>query len=232
MFIIFNGDNKVEKTIIWDLDNTLYFETDEYKNKLNEATALAAIEKFKIPLDFQTATDFVKESYAVYRDGIEYFARVYNIPHKDLYDAYHLYKTKHIEMITPYPELLEKLQTLNCPQYIFSTSSRDICERILKHIGLYDFFKDKFYSVEDFNVYKKNESSKVYQQVCDKIGVSPSSCIFVDDSYSNHQFAKEIGMTTIRIYYNNNSAKDKDYIDSAYKGIDSVISGLKQDYNC
>ena len=33
----------MEKTIIWDLDNTLYFETDEYKNKLNEATALAAI---------------------------------------------------------------------------------------------------------------------------------------------------------------------------------------------
>ena len=52
----------MQKTIIWDLDNTLYFETDEYKNKLNEATALAAINEFNIPLDFQTATDLVKES--------------------------------------------------------------------------------------------------------------------------------------------------------------------------
>ena len=57
------------KTIIWDLDNTLYFETDEYKNKLNEATAKAAIEEFNIPLDFRTATEKVKESNATYRDG-------------------------------------------------------------------------------------------------------------------------------------------------------------------
>ena len=222
----------MEKTIIWDLDNTLYFETDEYKNKLNEATAQAAIDEFKIPLDFQTATDFVKESYAVYRDGIEYFARSYNIPHKDLYIAYHKYKSQHISMITPYTNLLEQLESLKCPQYIFSTSSRDICEQILKHIGLYDFFKDRFFSVEDFDVYKKNESSDVYQKVCDKIGVQPTNCIFVDDSYSNLQFAKDIGMTTVRIFYNNNSAKDMTFIDSAYNGIEGVIQGLKTDYNC
>ena len=222
----------MQKTIIWDLDNTLYFETDEYKNKLNEATALAAINEFNVPLDFQRATDLVKESYSKYRDGVEHFVRTYDISHKDLYIAYHKYKSNHIDMITPYPNLLEKLESLNCPQYIFSTSTRDICEQILKHIGLYDFFKDRFFSVEDFDVYKKNESSNVYKMVCDKIGVAPQNCIFVDDSYSNHEYAKEIGMTTIRIYYKNNSAKDMDFIDSAYRGIDECIEGLKKDYNC
>ena len=72
----------MEKTIIWDLDNTLYFETDEYKNKLNEATALAAIKEFNVPLDFKTATDLVKDSYSKYRDGVEHFARTYDISHK------------------------------------------------------------------------------------------------------------------------------------------------------
>ena len=43
----------MRKTIIWDLDNTLYFETEEYKNKLNEATAAAAIKEFNVPLDFE-----------------------------------------------------------------------------------------------------------------------------------------------------------------------------------
>ena len=43
---------------------------------------------------------------------------------------------------------------------------------------------------------------------------------------SMKKFAKEIGMTTVRIYYNNNSAKDKTYIDSAYKGINSFIDAL------
>ncbi len=222
----------MRKTIIWDLDNTLYFETEEYKNKLNEATAEAAIKEFNIPLDFATATQKVKESYSTYRDGLEIFAREYGIPHKDLYISYHNYKANLVPTIQPYEGLKESLASLNCPQYVFSTSSRDICEKILKHIGLYDFFKGKFYSVEDFEVYKKNESSDVYQKLCEKININPKECIFVDDSYSNLHFAKEIGMTTVRIFYKNNSAKDMEFIDSAYKGIEECIKGLKNDYGC
>ena len=44
--------------------------------------------------------------------------------------------------------------------------------------------------------------------------------------------AKQCGMTTIRIYYGNNSAKDMPFIDSAYKGIEECIAGLKKDYGC
>lgn len=222
----------MNKTIIWDLDNTLYFETEEYKNKLNEATAIAAINEFGIPLDFETATAKVKESYKMYRDGLEIFAREYNIPHKDLYVSYHNYKSQLIDMISPYENLPEELKTLQCPQYVFSTSSRDICEQILKHIGLYEFFKNRFFSVEDFEVYKKNESSEVYRKLCEKINKNPEDCIFIDDSYSNLCYAKEIGMTTIRVFYRNNSAKDMTFIDSAYKGIDECIKGLKKDYSC
>lgn len=220
------------KIIIWDLDNTLYLETEEYKNKLNEVTAIAAIKDFNIPLDIEEATKKVEESYRIYRDGLEIFSREYNIPHKDLYASYHNYKSDLIDMITPYPNLLEKLKTIKYPQYVFSTSSKDICEKILKHIGLYDFFQDRFFSVEDFNVYKKNESSEVYQKLCDKIDNDPKNCIFIDDSYSNLDFAKELGMTTVRIYYKNNSAKDMPFIDSAYKGIEECIEGLKRDYDC
>lgn len=220
----------MQKNIIWDLDNTLYFETQEYKDKLNEATAFAAIREFNLPLDFDAATEKVKESYAVYRDGLEIFAREYGIPHKDLYKSYHNYKSGLIHMIKPYDNLLNELKSINCPQYVFSTSSRDICEKILKHIGIYEFFKDRFYSVEDFDVYKKNESAEVYEKLCEKIGIVPKDCIFIDDSYSNLHFAKKIGMTTIRIYYKNNSAKDMDFIDYAYKGIYECINELKKIY--
>ena len=222
----------MRKTIIWDLDNTLYFETEEYKNKLNEATAAAAIKEFNVPLDFKEATEKVKESYATYRDGLEIFSREYGIPHKDLYVSYHNYKSELVKTIAPYEGLLENLKSLQCQQYVFSTSSKDICEKILKHIGLYDFFADRFYSVEDFDVYKKNESPDVYARLCQTIGVNPRECIFVDDSYSNLDFAKQCGMTTIRIYYGNNSAKDMPFIDSAYKGIEECIAGLKKDYGC
>lgn len=223
----------MQKSIIWDLDNTLYFETEEYKDKLNEATAFAAIREFNLPLDFDTATQKVKESYKIYRDGLEIFAREYGIPHKDLYKSYHNYKGGLISMIKPYDNLLNELKSISCPQYVFSTSSRDICEKILKHIGIYEFFKDRFYSVEDFDAYKKNESSEVYEKLCEKIGIKPEDCIFIDDSYSNLNFAKQIGMTTIRIYYNDNSAaKDMEFIDYAYKGIHECIAGLKETLGC
>lgn len=163
---------------------------------------------------------------------MEIFSREYGIPHKDLYVSYHNYKSELVKTIAPYEGLLENLKSLQCPQYVFSTSSKDICEKILKHIGLYDFFTDKFYSVEDFDVYKKNESPDVYTRLCQTIGINPQECIFVDDSYSNLDFAKQCGMTTIRIYYGNNSAKDMPFIDSAYKGIEECIAGLKKDYGC
>ena len=222
----------MQKNIIWDLDNTLYFETEEYKDKLNEATAYAAIKEFNLPLDFDSATQKVKESYTVYRDGLEIFAKEYGISHKDLYKSYHNYKSGLISMIKPYDNLLNELKSIKCPQYIFSTSSRDICEKILKHIGIYEFFKDRFYSVEDFDAYKKNESTEVYEKLCEAIGVAPQDCIFIDDSYSNLNFAKQTGMTTIRIYYKDNSAKDMDFIDYAYKGIYECINELKKTHGC
>ena len=203
-----------KKNIIWDLDNTLYRITPEFADILDEATAIAAIEDLGVPLDFETAKAKVKESYRIYRDGGEIFVKEYGIDPRDIFLAYH--KRKPVEPIVPYDNLLEKLEALPCEQYIFSTSTREICEKILKHIGLYDFFKGRFYSVEDFDSYKKNESSEVYKQLCRRIKVDPKDCIFVDDSYSNLEFPKEIGMTTVRIYYNENSAYDKAFIDYAY----------------
>ena len=73
---------------------------------------------------------------------------------------------------------------------------------------------------------KKNESAEVYVQFCKKIGADPRDCVFVDDSYSNLEFAKEVGMTTVRIYYKNNSAKDKTYIDFAFKGAEAFLDEI------
>ena len=213
-----------KKNIIWGLDNTFFRITPAFADMLDEATAIAAIEDLGVKLSFDEAKAKVKESYLNYRDGGEIFVRDYGIAPKDMFVAYH--KRKPIYPIVPYENVLEQLEKLPCEQFIFSTSSREVCEKILKHIGLFDFFKGRFYSVEDFECYKKNENSDVYKKLCNKIGVDPKDCIFVDDSYSNLEFAKEIGMTTVRIYYNQNSAKDKPYIDAAYKGLQSLLDDL------
>ena len=214
----------IKKAIIWDLDNTLYRITPEFADILDSVMAQALIEDLGVKLDFETAKAKVKESYRIYRDGGEIFYRDYGINPRDLFIAYH--RRKPVEKIVPYDNLLAKIEKVPAEQYVFTASDRYASEKILKHLGLYEFFKDRYYSVEDFGVYKKNEDARVYREFCRKINADPTDCVFVDDSYSNLEFAKEAGMTTVRIYYHNNSARDKTYIDYAYKGIESFLEAV------
>ena len=207
--------------LIYDLDDTLYNKTEEFADLLDATMAKSLIEDLGIKMSFEEAKKLVTESFRIYRDGGEIFFQQYGVNPRDLFIAYH--KRKPVEKIVPYENLIDKIKKVPAEQYIFTASDRYASEKILKHLGLWEFFKDRYYSVEDFGVYKKNESSDVYYEYCEKIGVKPQDCVFVDDSYSNLEFAKEAGMTTVRIYYKNNSAKDKTYIDYAFKGLMSFL---------
>ncbi len=220
------------KIIVWDLDNTLYRETPEFHDLMDTITAEAAIEDFHLPMDLQTAKEIVTESYRTYRDGGEIFIKKYGISPKEMFDAYHKRKEDNLAPIKPYDGLAEKISKLKCPQYIFSTSSHNACEAILKHIGLYDFFAGKFYSVEEFAAYKKNESADVYLKFCQAINASPEDCLFIDDSYSNLECAKKAGMTTVRLCHGKQNNKSTEYIDYAVDNIDDCLSFLFEYFKC
>ena len=215
--------------LIYDLDDTLYNKTQEFADLLDATMATSLIEDLGVDIDFAKAKELVTESFRIYRDGGEIFFKDYGVSPKDLFYAYH--KRKPVEQIVPYENLIEKIKKVPADQYIFTASDRYASEKILKHLGLWEFFKDRFYSVEDFGVYKKNESADVYLRYCEKIGVNPKDCVFIDDSYSNLEFAKEAGMTTVRIYYRNNSAKDKTYIDYAFKGLNSFLDYVLENFS-
>lgn len=217
--------------IVWDLDNTLYRETPELHEYLDRITAEAAIEDLHLPLDLKTAQEMVKKSYKEFRDGGEVFVREYGVSPKEIFDAYHKRKEANVEIINPYKDLLKKLNNINTEQYIFSTSSRGACEAILQHLGLADFFAGNFYSVEDFDCYKKNESPDVYLKFCEKINVIPQDCLFVDDSYSNLECAKKAGMQTVRLCHGKQNNKAVEYIDFAVDNIDECIDFLQKQIN-
>lgn len=218
------------KTIIWDLDNTLYRETPEFHDLMDEIMAQAAVEDLKLPLDFATAKTMVTESYRKYRDGSAIFRQKYGINPKDMSASYHRRKQQNLHLIKPYDNILPQIQKLDCPQYVFSTSSHDACEAILKHIGLYDFFKDRFYSVEDFGLYSKNENPEAYMKLCNAIGVLPQDCLFIDDSYSNLECAKKIGMNTVRLCLGKTNSNAVEYIDYAVDSIYDCLDFLHQKF--
>lgn len=217
-----------KQVIVWDLDNTLYRETPEFHDLMDEITAKAIVEDLKLPLDLPTAKAMVTESYRTYRDGGEIFVRKYGVSPKEIFEAYHKRKEHNLMPIKPYQNLLPRLQKLPCAQYVFSTSSRDACDAILKHLGLYDFFAGRFYSVEDFAAYKKNENADVYRKFCQKIKATPEQCLFVDDSYSNLEFAKKAGMQTIRLCHGKPNDMATEYIDYAVDNISECLSLLER----
>lgn len=214
------------KVIVWDLDNTLYRETPEFHDLMDSITAEAVIEDLHLPLKMEEAKAMVTESYRTYRDGGEIFVRKYGVSPKEIFEAYHKRKEQHLAPIVPYEGLLEKLKNLQCPQYIFSTSSHDACEAILKHLGLLEFFAEHFYSVEDFDAYKKNETADIYIKFCAKINIEPQNCLFVDDSYSNLEYAKKAGMQTIRLCHGKPNDMATEYIDYAADNIDECLTLL------
>ena len=211
--------------LIYDLDDTLYNKTKEFADILDETMAEALVYDLGLKMSLQDTKDLVTKSYKIYRDGGEIFYQEYGINPKDLFVAYH--RRKPVEKIIPYDNLIDKIKRVPADQYVFTASDRYASEKILKHLGLYEFFKDRYFSVEDFGVFKKNENSKVYKQFCERIKVDPKDVVFVDDSYSNLEFAKEAGMITVKIYYkDNHSAEGKNYIDYAYKGIESFLDDV------
>ena len=216
------------KIIVWDLDNTLYRETPEFHDLLDKITAEAAIQDLKLDMDFDTAKALVTESYKTYRDGGAIFVERYGLSEKEMFDAYHKRKEENLYPIKPYEGLLDALKKIKCEQYILSTSSFSACTAILKHIGLFEFFEGRFYSVEQFDCFKKNESPDVYLKFCDKINVKPQDCIFIDDSYSNLEFAKKAGMTTVRLCHGKENKKGTEYIDYAVDNIEACLQFLNQ----
>ena len=217
--------------IVWDLDNTLYRETPEIHEYLDHITAEAAIEDFHLPLSLEKAQEIVKQSYREYRDGGEIFVREYGISPKEMFDAYHKRKEEDVSLINPYENMLEKLEKIKVEQYILSTSSQGACDAILQHIGLAEFFAGKVYSVEDFDCYKKNESPDVYIKFCDRIGVKPEDCLFIDDSYSNLEYAKKAGMITMRLCHGKENKDAAEYIDYAVDNIEECFAFLHKKFS-
>lgn len=213
-----------KNVVIYDLDETLYCKTKELSDALDETMAETLVYDLGLKMSVPETKKLVTESYKMYRDGGEIFYKDYGVDNKELFIAYH--RRKPVEKIVPYKNLIEKIEKIPAEQYVFTASDRYASEKILKHIGLYDFFKDRYFSVEDFGAFKKNENSQIYIDYCNRIKVDPVDVVFVDDSYSNLKFAKEAGMTTVKIYYKDNSSGDKDYIDYAYKGVESFLDDI------
>lgn len=82
----------------------------------------------------------------------------------------------------------------------FSNGPRQYVKRVLKELGVYEFFGEEWlFAVDDVLPYCKPEK-EAFETVFQKIGgVKPEECVMIEDSMKNVRRAKEIGLKTVLV---------------------------------
>jgi putative hydrolase of the HAD superfamily len=73
------------------------------------------------------------------------------------------------------------------------SSSAGKAQRIAEVFALFD------HVIESSKAGVRKPDPRIYQMMCDALGVQPSSCVYLDDLGINLKPAREMGMTTIKV---------------------------------
>ena len=100
--------------------------------------------------------------------------------------------------LKPYTrELLDKLKDNGERLAVFTSAVPSHCEAALSVHGLSSYF-ERIVFAHDLGVDKG--TSAAFRLACDRLGVSPEECVFLDDSMKSCRAAKEAGLYVIGVY--------------------------------
>ena len=94
-------------------------------------------------------------------------------------------------------ETLEALKAKGDRLFVLTASPNVFIDLSLKRLGVFDLFEETW-SVEQFSWTKANK--ELFYEVAEKLGVSPSDCVMVDDNANVLKVAKSVGMHTVGVY--------------------------------
>jgi putative hydrolase of the HAD superfamily len=179
--------------ILFDLDNTLYSAEKEVFALMDLRINRYMVEVVGIPHD---EVDELRRTYwKRYGVTMQGLMRHHGVDPEDYLSYVHDIDVG--GLLHPDPELRQTLQSLPLRRAVFTNSSLDHSERVLNALGLTGAFEEIF----DIRVagYLPKPCPEPYHAVLDRLGVSASHCIFVEDSQENLRTAKDIGMGTILV---------------------------------
>jgi len=171
------------KVISFDLDGTLFDNMFVDSVWLEEIPRLYSVEK---GVSFDEARKTVKREYdLVGKERLEWYDIYYwirkfgfNVEAKELLRNFE-------NRIRAYPEVsnvLEQLKQRGFRLVVVTNAIREFVELELEKAEMKDCFERVFSSTSDFGVVKK--TVKLYQRVCDILGVSPQEMIHVGDDWN------------------------------------------------
>lgn len=212
--------------IIWDLDNTLYRLDDAIKQAFNIAIARVAVDA-GVPLSLKDATARARSSYEEYGFSGQFFINEYGLDRKQLHIDYHGYiDEKLIEDTSLEAVLFSKIRV---PMTIVTHGSRDWARRVLRHLGLIDFFPDThIFGLEDYDFQHKHASDMPFIRACDLMGCKTEETLVVEDTIVNLEIPHRLGMLTAYITHGR-KAKLPDYVSLVFPNTLALITYLTAD---
>jgi len=179
-------------TWVFDLDNTLYDSKFRLMEAMSQKIMDFIINKFGMSEnDAYALRNKYWKQYGLTMNGLMID---YNINPQEYLKEIHDIDISHVP---PCKTTIEQLKNINGRKLIFTNSSSDFAERMLKQLGINDQFETIF-SIEDSNFIPKPKIES-YHTAIKKLGFDPKTSCMFEDTAMNLEPAAQLGMTTVWI---------------------------------
>jgi putative hydrolase of the HAD superfamily len=162
-------------------------------NAVSERILLYMIQKVGIPPD--DATLKKRYYYQHYGTALQGLLHEYQVDPVDYLNFVHDLKPS--DFFGASPPLNRMLEAIPLPKAIFTNADQGHSQRVLETLQVRPHF-ELIIDIQRLNYHSK-PNPQAYQQVLEILGVPAESCIMVEDSARNLIPAKDLGMTTILV---------------------------------
>lgn len=206
------------KTIIWDLDNTLYKFSEFHVNEWHKGV-VGFMNSQGVEISMNDGIALADKGWIDHRNSNHYFTERYGIDEKHAHNGIFAHLNPK-EMIIPCPETPELMQEMRNHRHVILTLAiSDWAHRVLEHTGLMEFFHPELiFGAEHYDFEDKATSPRGILMALDKIGGNADEVMFVEDTLPNLKTAK--AHTDIKAAYLHH---DRAIDDNDIHGIDLVV---------
>ncbi|MEN8172295.1 MAG: pyrimidine 5'-nucleotidase [Chloroflexota bacterium] len=199
-------------TLLFDLDATLYPESNGLWKVIRERIVRYMDERMHIPIEH---IDKLRDDYYVtYGTTLQGLEAHYDIDPADYLNFVHNIQLS--DFIQPDTALREMLLSIPHRRWIFTNSDKDHTVRVLAALGIEDCF-DGIVDVWAIRPHCKPQK-EAYQMALKLADIrDPQQCVFLDDSTRNLVPAQEMGIYTVLV-----GAKEN------HPSADRIISGIHE----
>lgn len=215
------------KGVIWDLDNTLYRFSDEFKAHCNRAAAEAAIE-VGIDMSHTDAVKIAERSENLHGYSMHIYITDHGLSYADLHIPFHSRIDE--KCVEPIEGALGALEVFNGHQVVLTNASRCWAERALNFIGAKKYFDDdQIVPIEDVDFMPKAQGEDGFNRALEILDLDPQDVLMVDDLDRNLKIAHEIGMQTAYMHHGKPMIEIPNYVSDQYENLVTMMRNFESD---